>query len=83
MNEYSISCMDLRMGDLLISATCAAYVGCAATVCDGSRSAASAGWSRHGEHPGVRVSVAQTFIVEVFQRPRFAESDVQHWRMTT
>jgi signal transduction histidine kinase len=35
---------------------------------------AGAGRSRHGEHPGIRVSVAETFIVEVFEQPRFAES---------
>jgi hypothetical protein len=36
--------------------------GPAATVRDGSRSAASAGRSRHGEHRGARVSVAETLI---------------------
>ncbi len=60
------------------AATCAAHVGCAATDRDGSRSGASAGRSRHGEHPGVGVSVAETFIDEVCQRPQFAESDVRH-----
>jgi hypothetical protein len=34
----------------------------AATVHDGSRSAAGAGRSRHGEHPGTRVSVVETLI---------------------
>jgi hypothetical protein len=34
----------------------------AATVRDGSWSVASAGRSRHGEHPGARVSVAETLM---------------------
>jgi hypothetical protein len=62
---------------LITAATCAAHVGCAATVRDGSQSAASAGWSRHGEHAGVRVSVAETLIDEVCQRPRCAKSHIR------
>jgi hypothetical protein len=47
------------------------------------RSAANAGRSRRGEHPGVRVSLAETLVDEAYQRPRFAESDVWHsLRMT-
>jgi hypothetical protein len=54
-----------------------------ATVRDSSRSAASAGRSRHGEHSGVRVSLAETLVDEAYQQPRFAESDVWHsLRMT-
>ena len=65
------------------AATCAAHVGCAATVRDDSRNAASAGRSRRGEHPGAGVRVAETFIDEVCQRPRFAESGVRHLRRMT
>src|SRR6266536_2824273 len=38
------------------------------------------GRSRHGEHPGARVSVAETLIGGACQQPRFAESDVRHSR---
>src|SRR6266567_4659413 len=57
-----------------------AAVGPAATVRDGSRVPPSAGRSRHGEHPGARVSVAETLIGGACQQPRFAESDVRHSR---
>ena len=49
----------------ITAATCAAQVGGAATIRDGSGNAASAGWSCHSEHPGVGVRVAETFIDEV------------------
>src|SRR5258708_14694134 len=57
--------------------------GPAATVRDGSQSAASAGWSRHGEHPGARVSIAEALIGGTCQQPQFAESDVPHSRRVT
>jgi hypothetical protein len=66
-----------------MAVTCAPHVGPAATVRDGSRSAASAGRSRHGEHPGARVIVAETLIGEACQQPQFAESDVRHSRRMT
>jgi hypothetical protein len=62
------------------AATCAPHVGPAATVRDGSRVPPSTGQSRHGEHPGARVSVAETLIGGACQQPRFAESDVRHSR---
>jgi hypothetical protein len=46
------------------AATCAPHVGPSATVRDGSRSAATAGRSRRGDHPGARVSMAETLIGE-------------------
>jgi hypothetical protein len=60
------------------AATCAPNVGPAATVRDGSRMPPSTGRSRHGEHPGARVSAAETLIGGACQQPRFAESDVRH-----
>jgi hypothetical protein len=65
------------------AATCAAHVGPSATVRDGGRSAASAGRSRHREHPGARVSMAETLIGGAWQQPQFAESDVRHSRRRT
>ena len=58
-------------------------VGCAATVCDGSLAPPVPDGVAMVSIPGIRVSVAETFIVEVFQLPRFAESDVRHWRRMT
>ena len=52
-----------RVSRSCISAgTRAPHVGPAATVRDGSLGAASAGQRGHGEHPGARVSVAETLI---------------------
>ncbi len=65
------------------AATCAPHVGPPATVRDGSRSAATAGRSRHGEHPGARVSIAETLMGGACQQPQFAESDVRHARRMT
>ena len=45
-----------------ITATCALHAGRAA-VRDGSPSAATAGRSRHGEHPGARVSMVATLRI--------------------
>ena len=65
------------------AATCAAHVGPSATVRNGGRSAASAGWSRRREHPGARVSMAETLIGGAWQQPQFAESDVRHSQRRT
>jgi len=62
------------------AATCAPHVGPAATVRDGSRSAVTAGRSRHGEHPGARVTMAETLMGGACQQPRFAGSDVRRSR---
>jgi hypothetical protein len=58
-------------------------VGPVATVRDGRRRAASADRSRHGEHPGAGVSVAETLIGRACQQPRFAVSDVRCSRRMT
>jgi hypothetical protein len=63
---------------IISACTCAAHDGCAATVRDSSRSAASAGQSCHGEHPHAKMSVAVMLADEACQRPRFAKSDVRH-----
>jgi len=49
------------------------HVGRCATVRDGSRSAATAGRSRRGEHPGARVSMGETLIGGACQQPQFTE----------
>jgi len=67
----------------ITAATCAPHVGPAATVRDGSRSAASAGRSRHDEHPGAGVSMAETLTGGVCQQPQSAGSDVRHSRRMT
>jgi hypothetical protein len=63
--------------------TCVPYVGSVATVRDGGRRAASAGRSRHGEHPSARVSVAEMLIGQACQQPRFAVSDIRCSRRMT
>jgi hypothetical protein len=63
--------------------TCVPHVGPVATVRDGRRRAASAGRSRHSEHPGAGVSVAETLIGRACQQPRFAVSIGRHSRRMT
>jgi hypothetical protein len=63
--------------------TCVPRVSSAATVRDGSQSGAGAGQSCHGEHPGARVSMAETLIGGTCRQPQFAESDVRHSRRMT
>ena len=60
----------------------AQHVGPCATVRDGSRSAATAGRSRRGEHPGARVSMAET-LIGGHASNRSSPSDVRHSRRMT
>ena len=65
--------------------TCAPHVGPAATVRDGSQSAAIAGRSRQGRdrHPGARASMHGTLTGGACQQPQFAVSDARHsWQIT-
>lgn len=52
----------------------------AATVRDGSWSAATAGRSRHGEHPSDKVNMAETLIAGACQQPQSAESGTWHFQ---
>ena len=69
-----------RLGPEL-SLTCGAGVGDESHRLPGGawQLASDAGLRRyHGEHPGARVSVAETLIGGAGQQPRFAESDIRH-----
>src|ERR1700730_10547327 len=67
----------------LVSAPIGGYLRAAcrpcATVRDGSRSVATAGRSRRGEHPGARVNMAET-LIGGHASNRSSPSDVRHSR---
>jgi hypothetical protein len=79
-HDTQISLICRRLGrhcHALVSAPIGGYLraGCrpCATVRDGSRTAATAGRSRRGEHPGARVSMGETLIGGACQQPQFAK----------
>jgi hypothetical protein len=78
----SFGCLNRTVRQCITAALCAPCFGLSATVRDGSRSPATTGRNRRGEHPGARVRMAETLIGGACQQ-HVLRCDVRHSRRRT